>query len=83
MQVGAPQAVDVVPASAVRNAGGSSTEVVICEGGKAHPQAVVVGERRDGLIEIVSGLESYDGTVRVATDGLTGLEEGTALEESP
>ena len=83
VQVAAPRSVDVVPASAVRNAGGSSTEVVICEAGKAHPQAVVIGERREGLVEIVSGLDSLTGTVRVATDGLTGLEDGTALEEEP
>ncbi|MGB5698012.1 MAG: efflux RND transporter periplasmic adaptor subunit [Polyangiales bacterium] len=81
VQVAVPRSVDVVPASAIRSAGGSSTEVVLCEEGKAHPQAVVVGERSEGLVEIVSGLESLTGTVRVATDGLTGLEEGTALEE--
>ena len=81
VQVGVPRSVDVVAASAVRNAGGAKTEVVICEGDQAHPQAVVVGERRDGFVQIVSGLESLAGPVRVATNRLTGLEEGTALEE--
>lgn len=83
VRVAAARSVEVVPASAVRSAGGTNTEVVVCDGGRAHPYPVVVGERRDGVVQILSGLESLNAPVRVATDGLTGLEEGTALEEEP
>ncbi|MGB8221046.1 MAG: efflux RND transporter periplasmic adaptor subunit [Polyangiales bacterium] len=83
VQVGAAQSVDVVPATAVRSAGGANTEVVVCDGGQAHPRPVVVGERRDGFVQIVSGLRSLTAPVRIATDGLIGLEEGTVLQEEP
>jgi len=75
--------VEVVPASAVRSAGGANTELVVCDSGRAHPLSVVVGERREGFVQIVSGLESLTRPVRIAAEGLTGLEEGTALEEQP
>ncbi len=83
VQISPARPVDVVPASAVRSAGGARTEVVVCDGGQAHPRPVVIGERRDGFAQIVSGLEALAAPVRVATDGLTGLEEGTALQEEP
>lgn len=83
IRVGAARTVQVVPASAVRSAGGSNTELVVCDGGRAHPRPVVVGERRDAFVQIVSGLDSLTPPIRIATDGLTGLEEGTAIEEEP
>jgi RND family efflux transporter MFP subunit len=78
--LGAPRDAVVVPASAVRNAGGSRTEVVLCEGGKARPLLIEVGERREERVEIVRGLEAG---ARVAIEGLTGLEDGAAIEELP
>ena len=83
VQLGAARGVEVVPASAVRSAGGANTELVVCDSGRAHPLSVVVGERREGFVQIVSGLESLTRPVRIAAEGLTGLEEGTALEEQP
>jgi len=81
VEVGAPRSVHVVPASAVRSAGGAKTELVLCHDGRAAPTEVTVGERRDGKVAIESGLEGLPDPVRVVEDGAAGLEEGTALEE--
>ena len=70
----------VVPAQAIRNAGGASTEVVLCEAGHARARQVLVGERKEGLAEITKGVAAGE---RVALDELMGLAENMALEERP
>lgn len=82
VHVGSERTTDVVPASAIRSAGGTRTEIVLCIDGHARPLPVVVGDRREQVVQIVSGLESVARPARVATDGLTGLADGTALEEA-
>jgi RND family efflux transporter MFP subunit len=76
----APRRVVTVPATAVRNAGGARTEVVVCLGGHAHPRAVEAGLRREGVVEVVRGL---DPGAHVATEEIVGLDEGTAIQEAP
>jgi RND family efflux transporter MFP subunit len=83
VKLGATRKVDAVPASAIRNAGGARSEIVSCSQGKAHPLPVVIGERRDGWVQIVSGLETVPRPIRVVTDGLTGLEDGMTIKELP
>ena len=78
IEVSEPRPALVVPAVAVRNAGGSKTEVVVCAGGKADVREVETGLRRDGGVEITKGV---DANARVVTDGLGGLETGALLEE--
>lgn len=82
VHVGHAITADVVPSSAIRSAGGTRTEVVLCINGHARPLPVVVGDRRDGVAQIVSGLESVARPALVALDGLTGLVDGTAIEEA-
>ena len=77
---GAARNVLVVPAQAIRNAGGASTEVVVCEAGHARVRQVAVGERKEGFAEITKGVGARE---RVAVDELMGLEENMALEEQP
>lgn len=82
VHVGSEVTTDVVPASAIRSAGGTRTELVLCVDGHARPLSVVVGDRREQVVQIVSGLESVARPARVAIDGLTGLADGTAIEEA-
>lgn len=84
------RSVRVVPEAALRSAGGSQLEVVLCDHGRARPRRVVVGARRDGYVEIVRGLDMdmdmATATPRVVVEGLIGLEDGAAIaavEASP
>ncbi len=82
VQVSGEETADVVPLEAIRNAGGTNTEIVLCERGHARPIPVVVGERRATLARITSGLEGISRPARVVVAGLVGLEDGTAIEEA-
>lgn len=75
-----PRSAWTVPAVAVRNAGGAKTEVVACIGGHAAVRDVVTGVRRDGVVEIVKGLEPG---AKVVTDEVGALEDGASIEEQP
>lgn len=79
IDVGAPHPAVVVPAAAVRNAGGDKTEVVVCRDGKASVRRVEVSARRAKIIELAKGLSAGE---RVATDELTGLEDGALIQEA-
>lgn len=81
--IGPAHQVTVVPDQAIRNAGGTQTEVVLCEGGHARPLAVVVGTRRNQEVELISGLEGVSKPIHVAIEGLTGLDEGMTIEATP
>ena len=76
VSVGPPHAVVVVPAAAIRNAGGARTEVVLCQAGRAHPLAVTLGDRRHGLVEV----RGLDAASQVAVEELPGLEDGMILK---
>lgn len=70
----------VVPAAAVRKAGGAKTEVVECRDGHASVRAVVTGDRRDGVVEIVNGLTAG---ARVVVDEAAALEDRAEIEDEP
>lgn len=78
-----PRSVRVVPTAAIRNVGGTKTEVVLCDGGKARPVEIEVGDRRDGYVQIAHGSGELPADAKVAVDALTGLEEGMSLEVFP
>ena len=78
--VGAPRTALVVPAAALRNGGGTSTEVVACVNGKASVRVVETGVRRDGGVEVVHGLDLQS---KVVVDHVVGIEDGLELEDTP
>jgi len=77
---GQSRGVTVVPAAAVRNAGGTRSEIVVCNGNRAEVVQVVTGYRRDGLVAVQGALHAGQ---RVAIDELLGLAQGTPIEAAP
>ncbi len=75
-----PRPAWMVPAGAVRSSGGAHSEVVVCAAGKATLREVTTGIRRDGFVEILHGV---DGSARVVSADVGGLEDGTSIEELP
>lgn len=69
-----------VPETALRGSPSGGFEVLRCEGGHAHVAEVEVGARQAGRVEVTSGL---DAGLRVVESGVLGLDDGTALEETP
>ncbi|MFP6663368.1 MAG: efflux RND transporter periplasmic adaptor subunit [Deltaproteobacteria bacterium] len=67
----------VVPEEAVRHIGGDDF-VFVVEAGQAHARRVEPGERRDGTIEIVSGLAAGEIVIRNG-HGRLGLREPEAV----
>jgi len=53
--------------------------VYVIEGGRARQRVVKTGHRRDGQVEILSGLKAGE---RVAVDGAGFLTDGAAVEVS-
>jgi RND family efflux transporter MFP subunit len=68
----------VVPRDAVRAGELGATEVLVCEDGEAHPLAVTVGVREDGVAEITSEI---DPSARVVARAI-GREDGAACAEA-
>jgi RND family efflux transporter MFP subunit len=66
----------LVPASALRRSTVGSDELVVCDGTVARVRPVSVGQRRDGMVEISSGVRPGE---RVVSEHVLGLEEGQAL----
>jgi RND family efflux transporter MFP subunit len=66
----------VVPASSIRGRKDGASEVLLCEGGKARAQEVLVGAHLGPLTEVVTGVK---GGAQVVVTAL-GIDEGTATE---
>ena len=66
----------VVPAAAVRTAGGTS-RVFVVNGDRAEERVVTVGQTLDTLVEITNGLKSGE---RVATTNVAQLADGTQVQ---
>ncbi|MFO0682208.1 MAG: efflux RND transporter periplasmic adaptor subunit [Sandaracinus sp.] len=66
-----------LPREAVRAGEDGTTEVLVCEGGEAHPMPVTVGARTDARVEITSALAEGARYVSRAI----GLEDGAPCDE--
>jgi multidrug efflux pump subunit AcrA (membrane-fusion protein) len=68
-----------VPVTAVRE-NGQLQSVFVVTGGLAHTRLVTLGERHDGQIEVLSGLENGD---RIIAPVPAGLTDGDSVQERP